>query len=119
MKGYRETLNIPYSPPGANNSSNETGSCNSDDDVETAAILVTSSQAQFAHQCNILCVLKGLIVSLFPVGSLVGAFAAGFVSDGLGRKPAVVLGGGLAAFGGLLHASAIALWLVLKSRVVK
>ena len=43
MKGYRETLNIPYIPPGANNS-NETGSCNSDDDVETAAILVITFQ---------------------------------------------------------------------------
>lgn len=58
-------------------------------------------------------VLQGLIVSLLPVGCVVGALAAGPVSDFLGRKPAVIIGGCLAALSGALHTAAVNLGSVL------
>lgn len=40
MQDYRSTLNVSYLPPDSNPNST-TGSCDSQDDVETAAILVS------------------------------------------------------------------------------
>jgi len=49
-------------------------------------------------------------VSLSAVGSLVGALIGGVLSDFMGRKPAVIVGGGLVSCSGILHMSAVNVW---------
>lgn len=49
-------------------------------------------------------------MSVFSLGCLVGALVAGGVSDWLGRKLAIMLGGLVFLVGGLLQAAAIFLW---------
>lgn len=51
--------------------------------------------------------LQGLIVALFSIGCFSGALAGGFLSDLLGRKASVIIGGTLASLGGILHTGAI------------
>ena len=41
-----------------------------------------------------------------------GALAGGGLSGHVGRKPAIIIGGSLIALGGLIHTSAMHLWLV-------
>ncbi len=43
-----------------------------------------------------------------------GALAGGGLSDHLGRKPALILGGSVVALGALIHTSAVHLWLVVQ-----
>lgn len=53
MVGYRLALSLPYFPDIGNSSNGTAVSCNSQDDVKTAAILVCSNN-----------ILAGLLVSL-------------------------------------------------------
>ncbi len=46
-------------------------------------------------------------MSLFSVGSLIGALLSGVLSDFVGRKPAIVIGASLVAVGGVLHTGAV------------
>ena len=49
-------------------------------------------------------------MSLLAGGSLVGALTGGVLSDFIGRKPAIMLGGFLVVFGGIFHTAAVNLW---------
>ena len=49
-------------------------------------------------------------MSLLAVGSFFGSLVAGVLSDFAGRKPALIVGSLLVAFGGALHMAAVNLW---------
>lgn len=108
MVGYRRTLNISYNP---SVDINGTESCDPGDDVETAAILVRGGGPVFNVSSSLaVSFLQGLIVSLLSIASLAGALVAGVLSDVAGRKPAVIIGGCLVSFGGILHIATLNLW---------
>ena len=50
------------------------------------------------------------MVSLAACGGFFGALGGGWLSDYVGRKPAIILGGSLVALSGIIHASAVRLW---------
>lgn len=51
--------------------------------------------------------LKANIVTTLQCGCFVGALAAGYVADKLGRKPALMISAGLAIIGTIMQASAM------------
>ena len=46
-------------------------------------------------------------MTLYFVGGLIGALSGGALSDYIGRKPVLMLGGCLVGIGGLIHAAAV------------
>ncbi len=59
---------------------------------------------------------QGLITALFSVGGLFGALIGGPLSDYIGRKPVLIIGGCLVAMGGLIHTAAVHIALVIMYR---
>ncbi len=69
-----------------------------------------------SYNVCMMCVVKmltlsqGLVVSLFSLGSLVGALLGGPLSDWAGRRATLVGAALLAASGIIIQCSAIAIW---------
>lgn len=62
--------------------------------------------------------LIGLVVSVFSLGCLLGALIAGALSDLVGRKLAIIIGGVIFIVGGGVQAATYFFWMILIGRVI-
>jgi MFS family permease len=62
--------------------------------------------------------LLGFIVSSYDVGCMLGAIASLCVGDRLGRRPMIIIGGGIVLVGAILQASSFSLAQLLVGRIV-
>uniref|UniRef100_A0A1X7TWA7 Major facilitator superfamily (MFS) profile domain-containing protein n=2 Tax=Amphimedon queenslandica TaxID=400682 RepID=A0A1X7TWA7_AMPQE len=95
MDGFRRTMNLSLVK---DEQSNGSLNCGGTDTNENA--------------------LLGLVVSLFSIGCFIGALVSGALSDPIGRKLSIIVGGVVFFIGGALQASSFNLWMVLVGRMV-
>jgi SP family sugar:H+ symporter-like MFS transporter len=62
--------------------------------------------------------LLGLVVSTFSIGCLVGALLAAGLSEVLGRKRAIIVGGVVFTGGGAVQAGSLFIWMMILGRIV-
>ncbi|XP_065840781.1 uncharacterized protein [Oscarella lobularis] len=60
----------------------------------------------------------GLVVSTFSLGCLAGALLAGILSDKLGRRKSIIIGGIGFIVGGAIQSASVELWMIFFGRVV-